>query len=135
MNSETLTDSQAAPAVGFHFFYLSAVVFHAHAIWKARYLKTAIINASKGKKRRNELYMGGIPHLDLCKNMPELEPLRGKNPLLLFLPRPELGTESSLSSGHLWTLYFTHFQLMKGKGLGPRIGAVSVRSSSPSRAV
>lgn len=51
------------------------------------------------------------------KNMPELELLRGKNPLLLILPRPELGTESSLSSSHLGTIYFSHLQLMKGKWL------------------
>lgn len=57
------------------------------------------------------------------KNMPELELLMGRNPLLLFLPRPELGTDSSLSSKHLGKLDFTHFQMMKGNGLGSRIGA------------
>ncbi|KAK2852855.1 hypothetical protein Q7C36_008056 [Tachysurus vachellii] len=35
------------------------------------------------------------------KNMPKLELLSGRNPVLLFLSRPEQGTESSLSSGHL----------------------------------
>lgn len=92
----------------------------------------------KGKRNeRSFLYMEDPAPRSLheSKNMPELELLRGRNPLLLFLPRPELGTESSLSSGHLGTLYFTHVQLMKGNDLGPRIGAVSVRSSSASRAV
>lgn len=66
------------------------------------------------------MFTWGIPHLDLheSENMPELELLRGRDPLLLFLPRPELGTKSGLSPGHLEPIYLSHFQLKKGKWFG-----------------
>lgn len=67
------------------------------------------------KEKRNATIFT-LRSLHESKNMPELELLRGRNPLLLFLlPRPELGTESSLCPGHLERLYLTHVQLVKGK--------------------